>query len=381
MNILLINDATFKNILRENHRVIAAGAEGACCLMPSQGDFDVTFPAHPIMHIDEILRRLPRGFAPELVIHFETHNNYFYLGVEQLPCPVVWRTIDNHMHTWQPRYAVLYDMTFVAQKDYCDAFRQHAPSRWLPLHCFPAVHFDRRMERDLDVSFVGSMNRTLKPKRVEFVEALRKRIPLHVFENIGQEEMAVIYNRSKIVLNECMNNDVNYRIFEALADGALLLTPRAGNGLEDLFQDGEHLVMYRPYDVDDVVEKCAMLLSEHPRYRVIAQRGNELVMRKHTLAHRVDELMSAVESMLPSYHQERARRITLSAYAGIVPIMAALHTKGFADFSGTAYMLDEMKKLDHGRALQSAEQLLDGILAGPLHPIASAISAWIAVNR
>ncbi len=380
MNILLINDSTFKSVLKKEHRVVVAGAHGSPTLMPSQGDFDVTFPAKPLLDVESIIEKLPCDFRPDVLIHFETHNNFFYLGVEELPFPVVWRTIDNHMHTWQAEYSALYDLTFVAQKDYLERFRQHGSALWLPLHCFPSLHYSRNLTRDMDVVFVGSMDPRLKAKRVSFMQAIRERMPLHVHEDVTQGEMAQLYNRSKIVLNECMNGDLNYRVFEAMADAALLLTPAIGNGLAELFTDGRHLVTYRPYDADDVVEKCAMILADWERFRAVAEEGNRLVMQKHTLECRVHEMMDAVEEIVPTYRQSRSDRIQPAAYARLIPLMAAMCNRGFADFSGVEYVLGQIRRRDPTLALEAAERLRKGSQSENLPAIEAKAAEWIQRN-
>ena len=51
--------------------------------------------------------------------------------------------------------------------------------------------------------------------------------------------MARIYSASRIVFNRSIKDDVNMRVFEALASGSLLLTnDLAANGQAELFRDG-----------------------------------------------------------------------------------------------------------------------------------------------
>ena len=47
----------------------------------------------------------------------------------------------------------------------------------------------------------------------------------------------------------------------ALAMGKTLLTPRIGNGLLDLFEDGVHLLTYAPGDAADCAAKARWLLE------------------------------------------------------------------------------------------------------------------------
>ena len=44
------------------------------------------------------------------------------------------------------------------------------------------------------------------------------------------------------------------RVFEALCSGSVLLTDRAeGSGLEELFEDGKHLVIYEDYRLTESI--------------------------------------------------------------------------------------------------------------------------------
>ena len=59
------------------------------------------------------------------------------------------------------------------------------------------------------------------------------------------EEMAQTYSASRTVFNRSIRNDVNMRVFEALACGSLLLTnDLRDNGEAELFQDDVHLATY-----------------------------------------------------------------------------------------------------------------------------------------
>src|SRR5437667_99589 len=71
-------------------------------------------------------------------------------------------------------------------------------------------------------------------------------IPAHFIGRAYFEEMARIYSASRVVFNRSIKNDVNMRVFEAVACGSLLVTnDLADHGQAELFGDGVHLVTYR----------------------------------------------------------------------------------------------------------------------------------------
>jgi hypothetical protein len=86
-------------------------------------------------------------------------------------------------------------------------------------------------------------------------------------------EMRQVYNRSRIVFSKSIGGDVNMRVFEALAAGALLVTDRIGNGLDELQTEGEH---YMGYDTaaEAVAQVERYLADEEARARIASAGQN-----------------------------------------------------------------------------------------------------------
>ena len=72
------------------------------------------------------------------------------------------------------------------------------------------------------------------------------------------------------MFNRSVRNDVNMRVFEALACGSLLVTnDLSDNGQDGLFRDGVHLATYR--DADELLDKVAFYLKrDELRERIAA---------------------------------------------------------------------------------------------------------------
>jgi len=71
-------------------------------------------------------------------------------------------------------------------------------------------------------------------------------------------EMAAVYGKSKIVFNASINGDVNMRVFEAMAAGALLITDRIGNGLPICSRKHS---LYRLHHDSEALEKIGYFLD------------------------------------------------------------------------------------------------------------------------
>jgi tetratricopeptide (TPR) repeat protein len=114
---------------------------------------------------------------------------------------------------------------------------------------------------------------------------LRRRFGLRVFGATAAERLdagatAAAYAQAKIVFNESVLGDVNFRVFEAMGAGAMLLTEAVGNGLADLFTAGVHLDTYTPATL---AAKVARRLADDAGREAVARAGRREVAARHTL--------------------------------------------------------------------------------------------------
>src|SRR5262249_28494967 len=148
------------------------------------------------------------------------------LGLEFLEVPLVWYAIDSHIHLgWHRAYAAAFDIILVAQKDYVASYRfdeDRQVVQWYPLYCDPNHDRHAPGTKLYDLCFVGTLNPQWNPARVHLIEELRRRMPIHV----ASGDYVRPFNDSRVVLNQCVANDVNFRTFQALSCGSLLLMER-----------------------------------------------------------------------------------------------------------------------------------------------------------
>ena len=287
MKILLLGFPVLKSAFLE------CGHDVRTCTTDQRGD--VWIEEFPVS-IDRVFEALPIGWNPDLVLLMDESTEPMFLGLEHLQTPVAWYTIDSHLHLhWHRSYAAVFDFIFVAQKSYVPDYeydRHRQVVTWLPLFCNPERDRYHPLPKIYDLSFVGRLHSRWKPERSRFLEKVQAKIP--VFMSTG--EYVSVFNRSKVVLNECAANDVNFRIFEALACGSLLLTERVGNGFEELFQDRQHLLMYDRDNIDQIVELAHYYISHEREREAIAFQGRELVLASHTTLSRAQSIINAVQA-------------------------------------------------------------------------------------
>ena len=85
------------------------------------------------------------------------------------------------------------------------------------------------------------------------------------------------------------------RPFEAMASGCVVFQNQVqGKKSQQLFGDGKHLIMYDAQDAEGFIEKIDHILKNPEKGRQIAQNGYEEVLEKHTIKHRVLDVLNWV---------------------------------------------------------------------------------------
>jgi 2-polyprenyl-3-methyl-5-hydroxy-6-metoxy-1,4-benzoquinol methylase len=238
------------------------------------------------------LERIPRqGFD----LYLNIDDGLRYVLPEGLR-PSAWWAIDTHMDfDWCLTKSHHFDFLFAAQRDGAEQLRDGGISTtWLPLACDPEVHKKQDVVKTFDVCFVGNI---FPGERADLVGLLRSRFRNTFVGRCYFDEMARTYSASRVVFNRSIRNDVNMRVFEAVACGSLLLTnDLRDNGQEELFRDGVHLATYR--DADELVDKVRFYLDREAVRERIAAAGRAEALARHTYRHRMESLLAEVEKNL-----------------------------------------------------------------------------------
>ncbi|MDQ1257428.1 MAG: hypothetical protein QG656_2032 [Candidatus Hydrogenedentes bacterium] len=292
---------------KKRHGVVAAGfrcPEEVLALWGFTGD-PPPYPPHAIdLPLEGTCRQIrdaiPKGFQPDLYLWIDSGLKKVPPDLDVLSFPKAGYLIDTHIAPeLRLEMARHFDYTFLAQKGQLQLFRDAGIRNvsWIPLACSPELHDVGPQERIHDVSFICNTEGDHIDRRKRIVESLTKRYPNSRTGRFWPQEMALIYAQSKIVVNACINRDVNMRVFEALASGALLITDEAV-GLEDLFEDGKHLVVYRnDAELFGLIDRY--LADDAARER-IAEAGRALVYERHTYEHRLAEMLRVIFEATPS---------------------------------------------------------------------------------
>jgi hypothetical protein len=217
----------------------------------------------------------------------------------ETPHPMAYWASDTHLgYDYRLSMARKADFVFCAQKKAVeDMKRDGIPNPiWLPHAVEPQAYpkFDL-LTKKYDVCFVGHVN---SRNREDALDRLFKEFPNFYYGQALFDEAARKFAESKIVFNIAMKEDINMRCFEALATGSFLLTDWVPS-IDELFEDGKHLVLYR--SMEECIEKAKYYLKHDDEREKIAQAGYEHVVKNHTIQNRVDVIL---ETYLKSRRQE-----------------------------------------------------------------------------
>ena len=292
--------------LRQDHEVVTAGLRVPEDLLYFWL-FSEPAPPYPPHDIDlphrttyaRLLQGLPKGFDPDLFLYVDSGREGVPDDICRLDVPKVCYLIDTHIAP-EPRLEIArhFDFVFLAQRAQIPLFERAGIKNvhWLPLACSPELHGGlAAVERTLDVAWVGRCLDDPDDRRRRLVEEVCERFPKSVRAQVYPEAMADLYNRAKIVVNVAVKKDLNMRVFEAMASGALLIADEA-DGLEDLFSDREHLVVYRKDE--DLAPLVRQYLEDDAERTRIARAGQALVLERHTYRARMQAMLAHVVNTL-----------------------------------------------------------------------------------
>ncbi len=281
--ILLLNQNWLAAELRSmGHTVVSAGLKTT--------HLDYRFDDETV-EIDDLIARI--GCSPDRIIYFDDSGLPWVTGLEICTIPKIFYSIDSHHHRrWHTTFAAIFDHVFSAHMDHVEDFRRFNPScDWLPV--WATVEPEPAAEREIGACFRGSMDPRLHPERARFFEQLGGLVPIDARPGLWLEA----YPRAKIVVNQAVSTDLNFRIFEAMISGAMLITPRVENGLSQLFEDGTDMVLYEPGDAQDAAEKIRYYLDHDSQRRAVAQAGHAKTVLRHNNRARAETVASAIKGL------------------------------------------------------------------------------------
>lgn len=220
----------------------------------------------------------------------------------ETPKPFAYWASDTHLgYDYRLSMAKKSDFAFCAQKRAVEDMKRDGVVNpiWLP-HAVEPLAYPKidLLTKKYDVCFVGHVN---SQNRIDALDRLFREFPNFYYGQQLFENAARKFAESKIVFNISMLDDINMRTFEVMATGSFLLTNWIPT-IEELFEDGKHLVLYR--SEEEMIDKVKYYLKHDEERERIAQAGYQEVISRHTIQHRVNRI-------LEEFHNSKQKELQL----------------------------------------------------------------------
>ena len=264
-----------------------------------------------LFNLPEFLR--DNDFKPDLIVQGEHLGPRRQIeGLDEFACPRIFWAVDSHLNLyWHKYYARLFDAVLTPHLSMWNALpaaerhplvrqmaRQGVPLPWVP-----------HAGRPYGLAFVGVQNQH-RPLRAWLCELVGERWPLETRQNISFSEMLELYQQARIVPNEAIAFEINYRMMEAASAGAVVVTPDVGADQNSLFEPGWEICVYR--NACDLMEKVEELLAEPKQAESLAYAAWERIQKDHLPVNRAKQIVSLAESIRqgrePEEHDGASRR-------------------------------------------------------------------------
>ncbi|MEE9125533.1 MAG: glycosyltransferase [Planctomycetota bacterium] len=260
---------------------------------PADVEFD---PAHGTIH--ELLGALPRGFRPDIVLHYWSDQDPIPKQLDECPVPVVGVMSDYNLTLpfitglWpffdvflvdRPGVGLFQKLGFPDVRYFCQ-FTFKAQSHKL----YPDI------KRDLDVGFAGNLSTVVQRERAPWMDRVRRLnelgISAEVRSDIFGEDYGRFLNRARIGFNRSLRGEMNLRAFEVPACGGLLFMEEQNQEIRDFLTPGEEVVLYNNDNFEELVLEH---LGDEPRRRRMAEAGHRRVQD-----YRMGKRLSALTELL-----------------------------------------------------------------------------------
>ncbi|MBQ3060075.1 MAG: glycosyltransferase family 1 protein [Desulfovibrio sp.] len=201
-------------------------------------------------------RQAGKLFHPDLLIQREHIGRRLLLDdLWELDCPKIFWAVDSHLNLyWQRFYGGLFDLVLTP---HADRFAK-LPLTWrLPqVRSFACPGVARPWRRhDLrrqHTAFVGVLDGN-RDQRQRFAALLQKRHGLSA-QRMPFEAMLDLYTDTRVLPNESICREFNFRIMEGASCGCCVLTEDIGEDLAVNFEPGKEVLTYgHAQELDDLL--------------------------------------------------------------------------------------------------------------------------------
>lgn len=256
----------------------------------------------------EAIARFSDQWRPDLMLCWQPESQPPPRGIEDVSIRTVALVSD-----WNVYYPVLeknlarFDVVLTDKPGVAVLSNQSVTAHHVrPLYSQIApIHFPHDVDRDIDVLFIGNLNHAAHHERAFFLERLAKlsdRYRIVITTGVEGEAYSRLMSRARIVFNHSIRGEVNLRVFETMACGAMAMLEERNLEARDWFTDDQDIVLYNAANFDD---RLTHYLGDRSAAERVAHTGHERIASlrgERTL----DSIIDAAMEMRPSGRGFRA---------------------------------------------------------------------------
>lgn len=244
------------------------------------------------------LRQVPGvdAFAPELVFQQESLGNPLVLtDLPSFSCVKAFWSIDTHIHLhWHRYYGRLFDIFLTPHRAFC----AEAPAHWQhPNMCRLAYAgtqnpWKNHATRADSLNFVGRITEQ-RLFRKYFLSFLQQRYAVQAHHNLSRQTMLAMYTDTRILPNESIAFETNFRLLEGASCGCCVISPDIGEDQNVLFTPGREVLLYKDaLECMDLIDFC---LRKPRMAESIGTLAYQRIQAEHLPVHRALQMLHAVQ--------------------------------------------------------------------------------------
>ncbi len=288
MNLLLVGNIEFQQYFKKlGYKVFTSS-------FSEQSDF-------PISNLKFKLSEICKKNKIDVLLQVESlGKREIILDLPEINCLKIFYAVDIHLnYFWQKLYAQNFNILISSQKNYSEKYKRDTGniSYWLPWGINPVFvkEFIPHKSRKHLIAFIGTIDSS-RVKRKNIIDIIKSKFDIFIAGNtpsnrLSTQEVIQIYRNSKIVINESINSEINFRYFEATSSGALLFTEKIDNGEETLFKEDKEFIRFNQ---ENLIEKLDFFIKNPEISEKIALTGYNNTINHHTISKRVETLSKII---------------------------------------------------------------------------------------
>lgn len=253
-----------------------------------------------IMNKSDFKMDIVKMFDPDIIIERE-FNDGVHLWGEEVGELKKWKPeiktavwlIDTHVgHERHKNYIKNFDFVFMAISEFADEFQSYHPHvYWLPL-CFPSPVLPKNEKNIYPIGFVGRVIPEMR-RRVDLLDRLKDHYAGRFYAVTDYEHVYQTMSSCTIMVNQSFANDLNFRVFEALACGNILVT----NSVPDIekiqtLKDRVY-IFHDPKGAIPLIDSLLMAAPDGEAYRQI-EDNRTFIAENHMIQHRVNRMIDII---------------------------------------------------------------------------------------